>query len=68
MEFLNSFEMSTESERAEVLKLAQDVETAANSYLKLAESKLAALASENIVAKQKKERNDTANGNNSLIG
>lgn len=59
MEFLNSFEMSTESERAEVLKLAQDVETAANSYLKLAEAKLAALASENIVAKQKQEQHET---------
>lgn len=66
MWFLNSFEINTEAEREQLLLLAQNVETAANSYLKLAESKLAALASENIIAKQKQERHETNTGKRTL--
>lgn len=62
MEILDSFEINTEAEREQLLLLAQNIEIAANSYLKMAESKLAALSAENIVAKQKKEQHETRTG------
>ena len=67
MEILDSFEINTEAEREQLLLLAQNIEIAANSYLKMAESKLAALSAENIVAKQKKEQHETRTGKRWLL-